>query len=36
MIEGRDFSNLFGCSFSLNKLYVYPVGSATEAVDFVH
>ena len=35
MIEGRDFSNLFGRLFSLNKLCVYPVGSATEAVDFV-
>jgi len=31
-----DFNNPFGCPLSLDKVYIYPVGTATEAVDFVH
>ena len=29
-----NFNNPFGCPFSLDKVYVYPVGIAAEAVDF--
>ena len=31
-----DFTDPFGCPLSLDEIYVYPVGTATEAVDFVH
>ena len=31
-----NFNDPFGCSFSLDKLYVYPTGTTAEAVDFGH
>jgi len=31
-----DFNDPFGCPFSLDKLYFYPIGTTTEAVDFGH
>ena len=31
-----DFDDPFGCPFSLDKLYVYPIGTTAEAVDFGH
>ena len=31
-----DFNDPFGCAFSLDKLYVYPIGTTAEAVDFRH